>query len=255
MRLAALYNVFNGLELLDKSIQQIENLVDEIVICYQTVSYKGEHKPDVESFVDKYRGRAKFHVIKFEPDTSLFTKENERRKLQLRINFAKQLRCTHFIGMAEDHFYERHEFAQAKHLTEKHDYDVTFTSMYTYFKEPTWQLTPIEDYYAPFISKLYPDTLVAKKHMYPLRVDPSVQLSTCGKWHLWEKDVIMLHHFSMVRSDIEHKFRNAAASVRWPAGRVEKFIEEYNNYNLAENPGVSYFQGRKIKVVNNYFGL
>jgi hypothetical protein len=65
----------------------------------------------------------------------------------------------------------------------------------------------------------------------------------------------MMHHYSMIRQDIEGKFRNAAASIRWKPEQVERFIREYNNYDLSNNEGISYFQGRRIEVVDDLFDL
>ncbi len=255
MRLAALYSCFNGLELLEKSIDQIYPYVAYLILCYQTVSNKGEPNPDIESFMERFKVDSKFHILKFEPNPNVNTKDNERAKLQLRIDYAKKLGCTHFFSSAEDHFYKPDEFVLAKDKVDNSIYDVTFTSMYTYYKHPTWQLTPIEDYYMPFICKLYPDTRVQSVPNYPLRVDPSIQINTCNNWYLFNQDKIMLHHFSMFRKDMLSKFRNAAASIRWKPDAVERFIEQYNNYDIESNPGVEYFRGRKIKIVDNQFEL
>ncbi len=260
MRLAALYSCFNGLELLEKSIEQIFPYVDDIILCYQTVSNKGEEKSDVEKFIYEFVGkqqfnRLKFHILKYEPNLSGITKTNEVSKLQMRIDYARELGCTHFFSSAEDHLYRPSEFEKIKKEIDNGIYDVTFTAMYTYYKHPTWQLTPIEDYYMPFICKIYPDTRVEHNPNYPLRVDPSIQLNRCDNWCLFNQDQIMLHHYSMVRNDMLSKFRNAAASIRWQPGSVERFIDQYENYDIELNPGVGYFGGRKIKVVEDWAGI
>lgn len=252
MRLAALYSCFNALELLEKSIEQIYPHVYDIILCYQTISNKGEHNPNVESFIKGFISWPKIHVLKFEPNLNGVTKSNEVSKLQMRIDYAKELGCTHFFSSAEDHLYKPDEFKSAKNKIINSIYDVTFTAMYTYYKYPTWQLTPIEDYYMPFICKLYPHTKVEHNPNYPLRVDPSIQINTCDNWYLFNEDEIMLHHYSMLRKDMLSKFRNAAASIRWKPGSVERFISQYNNYDIKLNPGVEYFSGRKIKIVQDW---
>jgi len=255
MKLAALYGCFNGLELLEKSIEQIYDDVDLIIIAYQEVSNKGQIKTDVKPFMERFTAE-KFKVIQFIPDLSLSTKENEQRKLQLRIDEAKRYDCSHFFSSAEDHFYIPKEFKRAKKIIfQEVAYDVTLTAMYTYYKDPTWQLTPIEDYYMPFICKLYPGTKVGRNPNYPLRIDPSIQINTCNNWRLFTQSEIMMHHYSMIRVDIQNKFQNAGASIRWSPEDVTRFIYEYNNYDIEANPGVGYFQKRKIKVVPDHFGL
>jgi hypothetical protein len=243
MKLAVCYTIF-GTELLSKSIRNIIHLVDEVIICYQEVSNTGNKKP----FDWTHEYNPKYHFVKYETDLKLGTKENERRKHQLMINTATKLGCSHFILSATDHFYRKDEviYAKKKALS----YDVTFTAMYTYFKHPTWQLNPKEDYFMPFICKLPAKIINTTK--YPLLVDPSVRVEH-KTWYLFNEDECMLHHFSMVRKDIRKKFENAASD------RVRKQIEHYTNefemYDIQENPGVSYFKGRKIKEVPNYFDI
>ena len=172
MRLAICYTVF-GTELLSQSIKNIIDVVDEVIICYQEVSNTGIHKP----FEWSYQYHPKLHFIKYETREGINPKENERRKHQLMVDTAKKIGCTHFILAATDHFYIPEEVEKWKEHAGQ--YDVTFTSMFTYFKHPTWQLTPIEDYYMPFICKLPAKILNQVK--YPLLVDPSVRVAfVCG---------------------------------------------------------------------------
>lgn len=256
MKLTACYTVFNGLELLERSIDQIYSLVDNVIICYQTISNKGNACDKVESFVYyQFKSKKKVVIIKYTPDLAVNTKENERRKHQLLLETAKNIDSTHVFLNATDEFYDKNEFFFAKTATESANFDLTFTKMFTYYKHSNWQLTPIEDYYKPFIIKLYPETKIEVVRNYPLKVDPSVQVNTCKNWYLFSEKDIMMHHYSMIRENIRDKFKNAAASIRWRNNEAELFANEFESYDLTLNPGVKYFQGRKIKVVENYFGI
>lgn len=255
MKLAALYTVFNGLELLDKSILNILLNVDKIVLCVNTHSHFGVQDDRPMKEVEKYRNQPGFHIISYTPDLKLSSKENERIRLQFKIDKARELGCTHFIAMAEDHFYVPKEFKKAKKMVEFLSLDTSFTRMFTYYKYPTWRLTPIEDYSCPFITRLDSNRRIAKNPQYPVKVDPSVQIDKVGNWHEFDSKTIMLHHFSMVRDDIRYKFENAAASIRWGSDRIEVFMKEYESYDLNLNPGISYFKGRKIEVVEDLFNI
>lgn len=255
MKLAALYTVFNGLDLLELSIKQIYNEVDYIVICYQHISNTGGRNPLLMPELRGISGVPKVILVEFTPEMGVNTKENERKKHNLMIYTAKRLKCSHFFLAACDHFYEERQVIRAKKLCFLNDFDVTFTSMYTYFKYPEWQLTPKEEYFMPFICKLYDNTAVERIPGYPLYTDPSVQVNTFTKWYLFEPEEISLHHYTMIRNDIEEKFRNAAASIRWNPEQVKRFISEFKNYDIELNPGIEYFNGRKIKLVDNYFGI
>lgn len=255
MLLAACYTVFNGLELLEKSIAQIESEVDWVIIGYQTISNKGNPSTVIEPFLERFRGNFKYHLVHFEPDLSKNTKENERKKHQSLLNYARILGCTHVFLSACDHFYDKKQIPWAKKMVLEENLDITFTRMYTYYKHPEWQLTPLEDYYMPFIIKLSETTRIERMSTFPLRVDPSVQINTFAKWILFPEQHLMLHHYSMIRTDIKNKFDNAAASIRWTEEDKKSFINEYENYSIETNPGIKYFGGRKIKWVPNWFNL
>lgn len=259
MKLAACYTVFDGTELLEASMRVIAQHVDFFVLSFQMISNKGEHMaaPDRQimlHFMDGILMKDKpVFCIEYLTDFTVNAKENERRKHTQMIEHARARGATHFLMSACDHFYREVDFGECKHLVEYNDYDATFTAMYTYYKKPTWQITPIEDYYMPFICKLHPETKIQRVPNFPLLVDPSVQMNTLGKWLLFQENEIMLHHYSMIRRDINGKFRNAASP--WKPIQIDEFTREWNEYDIKENPGVKYFKERKIKEVRDYFNL
>jgi len=254
MRLSACYSVFNGCELLIKSIEQIYDEVDLIIICYQDISNVGNEIDNEDRLVlEEIKGYKdpKVILLPFTPDLKLNPKENERAKLQIRIDYCKKEKISHYFGAAADHYFKPKEFAAAKKKAIELDVDITFTRMFTYYKDPTYRLDPIEDYVAPFISKIYPDTIVIKGSAnYKERVDPSVRIAPAKTFYTFKEEEIMLHHFSMLREDIESKFRNAAAAQNWKE-KIPGFIEEYNKAKPGDS--ISYFKGRKIILVENFF--
>ena len=252
--LAALYTVYNGLELLRPSIRSIYDQVDVIVICWQEVSNTGHKSTEVVEYIEEMYSEFddKIRFVRFAPDLGLSTKENEMAKHQHMIDYARSIKCSHFLMMATDHFYLPAEFAHWKQKA--FEYDVTITGMYTYYKNPEWQLTPPENYYMPFIHRLYPHTQITTGD-YPVLVDPAVKVNTTERVYLFHESEIMLHHYSMIRTDIENKFKNAAASINWTPQDVERFVDEYVNYDININAGISYFNGRRIKQVPNYFNI
>lgn len=257
MKIAACFTVFNGLELLEASIANIVDKVDHIVICYQETSNKGHKSTELMPFINELQGKkynSKFEFIEFKPVSNVNTKENERQKHQLMLSYARFIGCSHWILMACDHFYTAEQIDFAKKEVEINDYDVTFTKMFTYYKHPTWQLTPIEDYFMPFLMAIRPESVICNMN-YPLLVDPSVKVNTINKWRLFELDEIALHHYSMIRINIRDKFLNAAASIRWGADAAENYAKEFESYDINMNPGVTYFGMRKIKIVANHFNL
>lgn len=246
MKLCVAYTVF-GTELLSQSVKNIIDVVDKVIICYQEVSNTGIQKP----FEWNYEHSPKYHFVKYDTRVGIDTKENERRKHQLMIDTAKKLGCTHFIISATDHFFDPKEIENNKAEAEK--YEITFSRFYTYYKNPTWQITPLEDHYMPFICST--EMRILKQVKYPLIVDPSLRIGpyTQKNWHLFPTDKICFHHYSTIRKDIKAKFDSAAShSVR---KNITAYLNEFENYDINENPGITYFKGRKVKIVPNYFNL
>jgi len=249
-KIGVIYTVFNACELLEDSIKQIYNQVDELVICYQLTSNRGNYISSEDYLVlEHLHEKFDSHKIKFVPDLSLNTKQNELNKHNQALEYLKKLDCTHFMLSATDHYYDKHEFALAKIKAEQ--FDVTLTSMFTYYKKPTLQLQPIEEYYMPFICKLYPETKYVKDQ-WQYKVDPALRLNTKKSMYLFTEEEIMMHHFSMIRNNIESKFNNAAASVNWMQ-KIPAFIEEYDNAKAGDE--ISYFNGRKLIEVENIFQI
>jgi len=251
--IAACYTVFNGEELLEKSMQQMADVVDFFVICYQETSNKGEKNPNLLRFLARFAGKNGVILLNFEPNLAINTKQNERNKHQLMLDVARSNAATHVILAACDHFYRKNELKMAVATSVLSGFDVTFTAMFTYYKRPTWQLFPKEEYYMPLVIKLHPETAITQTRTYPVLVDPSVKVNTCKKWWVFPIQECALHHYSMVRTDINSKFKNAAASIRWKPEQVERFLHEYDHAAVGDS--ISYFQGRKIVEVENYFLL
>ena len=81
MKLAALYTVFNALELLEGSINQIYPHTDLVIIGWQSVSHHGEASSEVEPFVTKLKKKYKKVVLfEFKPRGGN-AKAEERRKI------------------------------------------------------------------------------------------------------------------------------------------------------------------------------
>lgn len=251
--IAACYTVFNGEELLEASMRQMTDVVDFFVICYQTTSNKGNKNPNLEAFLMRFNGNKRVILVSFIPNLSINTKQNERNKHNLMLETARIWGAKHVILSACDHFYDKNQLSVAVRESIVGDFDVTFTGMYTYYKHPTWQISPHEAYFMPLVIKLHPETSIVQTKSYPLLVDPSVKVNTYRRWHLFPMTECVLHHYSMIRTDINSKFDNAAASIRWTPDQVAKFKTEYADAKIGDC--ISYFQNRKLIDVENYFGL
>lgn len=258
MKLAAIYTLFNGTELLARSIEQIKKDVDLVILGSQEVSHAGNEMEVHDAYnIAQAEGSLnekgyEAFITNYKPSRHHDRKENERRKLDALIQVAKQLGATHYILLAADHFYIPSEFRKAKELVETLGADITLTKMITYYKKPTWRLEHLEDYYMTFINKIHKTTRVTKP-AWPYHVDPSLRITPAESFYAFPEEDFLLHHFSMIRKDIAGKFENAAASQNWGKNMVTDFLDEFINYDINKNPGVRYFGGQKVdKTVDNF---
>ncbi len=243
MKLIAIYNVWDGIEILDHSINSIINHVDTIIIVYQSVSNFGEEwspLPELQHLITI----PKIMFVKFDPIVEMGGSMNERAKRNLGIDFARANKATHFISLDCDEIYE--DFGHAKKLYIDSGHRGSVCRLQTYFKKPTFRFDLPEDYYVPFIHQLNEDTRSGSSS-YKFYCDPTRNIN--------ESDVvelpIFMHHFSWCRKDIMKKARNSSAQ-----GIIKNstIMNDYNSPDLGEGYYLANWQ-RKIKVVPDQFGL
>lgn len=242
-KLASIFNVYDGCELLEKSINQVYDHCDMVIIVYQTVSNFGDKwnpLPEIEHLNE----RPKVILVKYDPTIEWGGNLNERAKRNLGIDFARDNHCTHFLGMDVDEFYE--DFGECKRLHFESGHKGSVCRMQTYFKKPTLMFDRPEEYYVPFIHELNEDTKSGSS-TYKFYVDPTRAIN--------QSDVVELpffmHHYSWVRKDIMRKARNSSAQgiIRNPI-----IMNDYNSPEL----GPGYFLAnwnRNLVEAPDRFGL
>jgi len=266
MKLAAIYNVWDGDELLPYSIASILEYVDVIIIIWQEHSNYGEYYyPEVgqsnlnfDAFHRKIAGIAKkekpvqlitsvkYIYQEYKP-VSNSGASNETSKRNIGLDIAKEEECTHFLFMDCDESYQ--DFGKAKKEFIDSDADGSVCELFTYWVNPTYQLEPKEDYFVPFIHKLRKNTLAGMQE-YPWWCDPTRRVN--------EQNVVKIascmHHFSYVRNDIERKLRNSSAKIN-----IEKstYLEDYKDLKRTLAPSGHYIpcMKRNIKIVDNIFNI
>jgi len=243
MNLVACYGVFNGIELLEGSIKQILPHVDKVILFWSDQSYFGEpHEVDIDHINDP-----KIEKVKYDFDIRHDKKSMEREKFNFMIDLCKDQGFSHFLLMAEDHYFDSEQFVKAKEKAV--DYDATTVKMFTYYKEPTYQIEPIEPYEAPFIYKIKHNTRFAGN--FPVPVDPAVTVIPIESFYSFEQEEIMLHHFSHVREDMECKIRNMACKSNW--NNEDELI--FNFYNFKIGDKMLFYPDKTIKKVENIFNI
>lgn len=226
MKLAAIYNVFDGEELLEGSVKSVQKDVDVFIFVVSTVGQSGE----------EYLGGLKA-VMQLELKDKIVIEDN-RKELDKRnhgLQCAREHGCTHFILMDCDEYWQGLDRSQID----------TAHRLFTYFKEPTLQLDPPEDYFVPGICTMRNNTKVGSFN--------------CGFWsdptrrpnHKLTEGSSWMHHFSYVRKDIERKIRNSSARVNIERKKQELLVDLEN-----ASPGytVKFYQ-KSCKLVLNLFDI
>lgn len=248
MKLSAIYLVFNGLDLLEGSVNQISPFVDEILIGYQEFSHYGVHSADVKPFVERFcKKHKKARAVHFLPRHAENPKKSERRKIN---QLLREANGTHFFISATDHYYNQEEFEKCKEIAK--GYQATASKMYTYFKKPEWRITPIEDYYMPFICRLSTITYSKDtKGEWPVYVDPALCIYPHDDFYAFKEEELMMHHYSFIRKDIGDKLNNAAAKRNFN-NKIPEIIQRYEDF---DGKGKCPYYEREIEIVDNFFGI
>jgi len=216
--LCAIYNVWDGVELLRGSMETVK--ADHYIIVWQEESNYGEKYNPLHEILEAIEPFQNFSIIKYEPT---ITKDrsngrvNEAKKRNIGIKKALELGATHFLCLDVDEYHP--DFEQAKKDYFDSGKDGSVLKMWTYFKSPNLRLEHPEGYHVPFIHKLKPDTYSGNYAHYPYRVDPTRAVNTKSVIELTQ----MMHHYSWVRKDIGRKARNSSAR------HLSQHLEDYEN--------------------------
>lgn len=245
MKLAACYNVYDGVELLAGSMRSIADHIDEFIIVYQDKSNFGETGFNPLDHIN-LSGFKNVELIKYTPNVNSGHR-NETEKRNIAIRAARAKGCTHFLHLDVDEYYK--DFGEAKEAYIQSGSEGSVVGLYTYFKKPEWMFEKPDSYYVPFIHRLTGKTHTGAIH-YPFRVDPTRKINTKNVSYL----PYYMHHFSWVRNDVTRKIRNSSARNNL---RMSQILEAYNSPHIEANPDGYYVAPfeQRIKVVDNYFNI
>jgi hypothetical protein len=246
MKLAAIYNVFDGEELLKGSMECLREHVDVFIIVWQDVSNIGEEYKG--NIADSIAEKCVIISHKYTPDLSIGAMRNEINKRNIGLEIAKSYGCTNFLHVDVDEYYE--DFGTALMQYKQSKTAGSVCRLFTYFKYPTLRFETPDEYYVPFIHELKADTNSGwRLTPYKFYVDPTRSINT--------DDVVLLpdvfmHHFSWVRKDIERKARNSSA-----ARNIKRttLVEDFLSPDITEGSVVKDYYGKKLIRVPNTFNI
>jgi hypothetical protein len=267
MKLGLAYNVFDGEELLGYSISQIRELVDFVAIVYQTTSNYGNKNPQLLDTLNKLKAEGLIDMLfEFEPTFEydsdnkikiLNGTPNELEKRNIGLKICKANGCDTFMTMDCDELYKKEEFKKAKEEFERGGYDTSFCKMEHYYKLPTMQLYPPQEYYCPLFYKIKKDTLFTKDlwwdKTYPVHIDRTRRI-VAGYPRIFTREEIQMHHFAYVRKDLSIKIQNTSAQM--DKGSQKEILYHYNSWKGKESGALLLSEQRyRLKEVDNYFNI
>ena len=234
MKIGVSYNLFDGEELLEGSINCIRKEVDYISVVYQTVSNFGN--PCDEGLVPlledlKKRGFID-ELLVYKPTINKGGHYNEILKRNLGVYLSLGRKCTHHMSMDSDEYYLLDEFKYLKKIILEGDYDSSACMLQTYYKEPIYRLDPPEDYYVSLLYKITNNSNYQLGKRLPVLVDPTRCMEP-GNCKIFKRDEIQMHHLSYIRKDIRKKLQNSSAVVNFKE-RVDKLVDYHNKWEYPQ---------------------
>lgn len=231
MKLNISYNVFDGEELLLGSIKQVREIADTISVVYQEVSNYGmpanKYLVDWLKFMESSGWVDK--LIEFKVPSTLSRNSHSTRhfleaeKRRLGLHFAKASGATHFMSMDVDEYYSTKNVRAAITEILNNGYDTTACYIYDFHSKPTYRHEKVRDFYVPFITEVRGDITIKEFSNYFCHVDPTRSFTGFSNPHLFDKDLIVMYHYTNIRLNLESKFLNHNAAV--------KLVDEYGvNY-------------------------
>jgi len=255
MKVGVSYNLFDGEELLESSINSIRNNVDYISVVYQTISNFGN--PCDEGLVlllESLKNRGLIdELFEYNPRINKGGHLNEITKRNIGLSLSEGVGCTHHMAMDSDEFYTDEQFKYMKDIMYNEDWDSSACQMDTYYKEPIYILDPKEDYYVSLLFKIKQGKEFVMGHPFPVLVDPTRRVEP-GKCKIFTRDEIEMHHMSFVRKDINKKLNNSSAKNSF-SNIIDNITNHYNNWEYPNDVMWASGQLLKVKKVNKKFDV
>lgn len=259
MKLGVSYNVFDGLELLRPSIENIRPHADYLSIVYQVQSNYGQVDASVETVVaDLFSGGLVDEIMLYSPDFSLSGADNELIKRNIGLALSRYQQCTHYLSMDCDEFYEPSQMTYAKKIIDD-GVDRSSCGLVTYYRFPYLAVDPPEKYDVTFISRIWPNSEFILNGHFPVLVDPTRRMNDArmdgqGIFCRFSRREIVMHHFSYVRNNLRKKLENSSAKPNFEKA-IDQIVDHYDRFG---NGDEAMFAGdppamHRLKKVNQLF--
>ena len=202
------YSVFNGIELLEKSIRSIRDSVDYINVVYSDTSWFGDKTEEniLSCLQDLKEKHLIDEIIFYKTNTSKSHYRNEVTKRNLGLKYAKKAKVNYFMTMDTDEFYESDKILKAKRYIINKGITHSYCNIIWYSILPTRRYINQIGCSIQFFCRINRFSKLANhKHNIAL-VDPTRVLKhQIGAKYFYLQQVEM-HHMTYIRKDLIKKF-------------------------------------------------
>lgn len=238
------YSVFDGYELLRKSIESIRESADYINVVYQKVSWYGTPADEklLPALNELKQSGLIDELIEFSPDFKRRAGENERIKRNLGLKYVKKAGGTYFMTMDTDEFFIREEVEAAKRKLIENEITHSYCPIVVYGLKPTERLLSPCSLSVQFFSKIKRKSYLGKNNRAIALVDPTRCLSDFSNAKYYYFPGCEMHHMKYIRKDVDAKMKcssNTHANkisrkmIEKRLGGIPKAIEP-NRFNVPD---------------------
>lgn len=277
-KLGIAYNVFDGEELLEASIKSVRAEASYIVVVYQLISNFGQRASEnLVPLLTDFKNRQLIDEIYFyeAKDVDKDASYHERQKRDIGLELVKNAGCNYFLSMDTDEFYEAKEIRNAKKYIYEESIECSAVAIIEYIKEPiymitnghTWSFGKSEERYTlfvPFIMKIKETTKQSHGGQFPCLADSNRILNGDGKFYLFAKHDVVMHHMSTIRKSLKFKYANSnLRSIKSPEHieYIQNLQKDILNFEFEKHKvclgsnEFAYFRKLFIKRVGNKFDI
>lgn len=206
------YSVFDGYELLEKSIESIRQSADYINVVYQKVSWYGVPADErlLPVLEELKRSGLIDELIEFSPNLKRRAGENEAAKRNLGLMHAKKVGGTYFMTMDADEFFIREEVEAAKRMLIENNVTHSYCPIVVYGVKPTERLLTSSSLSVQFFSKIKRKSRLGKNDKAIALIDPTRRLSHFSNAKYYYLPGCSMHHMTYIRKDVDGKMQNSS---------------------------------------------
>lgn len=228
------YNLYDGLEILEDSLNSVREMADYICAIYQEVSNWGNKNPNGKFILKGLYDKGLLDdVYLYEPYLQAGGHVNEIHKRQIGLERCIDKGCDIFMSMDADEIYRKEQIQSALDNFKKGDYESSACQMRTYYHDYNYSLDPPEEYYVTLFNKVKEGDQFRMGAPFPVLVDPTRRINGKNNALIFERDDIEMHHMSYVRESDESlysKLKNSSASVNFSQENFDKTLDWYKNW-------------------------